>query len=196
MPIHKKGKIESVFTQQQYNLNIRKRSFQWYTDQIRKLKSVTSNSLLRSETDLLTNRLEVGKMYLYLYDPKYKETLPYYDMFPLTLPFNRDADHVISLNLHYIHPMIRVRMLDQLMDYATNDKLDKNTKLNFSWQLIKGSSTMAPLKPCIHMYRFDHIRSNFIEIPPANWVTACMLPVEDFKKRNKMAVYASSMKGL
>ena len=192
----KRNNLESIFIKNQYDFTIRSKSFTWYQNQIRKLQGITSASMFKSERDLLTTKLQIGKMYLYLYDPKFKATLPYYDMFPLTLPFNRDAEHIISLNLHYIHPLIRVKMLDRLMDYATNDRMDKSTKIKFSYQLIKSASKFAPLKPTVHMYRFDHIRSNFLEIPPDNWITACLLPVEQFKKRNKTAVYATSMKGI
>lgn len=186
--------IESVFLKHQYSFDTRKKSIKWYENQIKKLQPMSSGSLLKSEKDLLTNRLQIGKMYLYLYDPKFKEKLPYYDTFPLVLPFNRDAEHLIGLNFHYIHPVIRIKMLDKLMTYATNSKMDSTTKIQLSWQTLKGAASYRPLKACVKMYRFDHIQSAFLEIPPDSWVTACMLPVEEFQKKSKNTVYSRSAK--
>lgn len=187
--------LESVFLQHRYKNDIKKRSFKWYGDTIRKLQGISSGSLFRTEKDLLTTTLQIGGMYLYKYDPKYKKTLPYYDTFPLVLPFNRDNDHLWGLNLHYIHPQLRVKMLDQLIKFRTDRNMSESSKLQLSWGLIKGVSKLAPAAACVKQYLWDHIRSRFLEIPMKDWYTAVLLPVEGFVKANKTTVYAASIKG-
>ena len=66
------------------------KSFNWYKGQGKRL------ALGLEGTDTLSNQSLVGSivpgnMYLFLYDPKYKETLPYYDTAPLVIPFKSVA---------------------------------------------------------------------------------------------------------
>ena len=45
-----------------------------------------STRTLMGDRDRLKNNSTIGKMYFYFYDPKTKDTLPYYDRFPLVIP--------------------------------------------------------------------------------------------------------------
>ena len=56
----------------------------WLQEKIKTLKP-TRESLLRDRQRLKTSSI-VGKMYFYFYDPKTKDTMPYYDRFPLVIP--------------------------------------------------------------------------------------------------------------
>ena len=107
------------------------KSYTWYRNQVRNLGSgVSGLQLIRNET--LTNRIRPGEMYLFMYDPKHKDTLPYYDRFPLVIPIESYPDGFLGLNLHYIHPKQRLILLDKLSETATNDKFDSKTKLTRS----------------------------------------------------------------
>ena len=53
-----------------------------------------------------------GNMYMFFYDPKYKETLPYYDGFPLIIMLGPAKGGFMGLNLHYLPPAVRARLLD------------------------------------------------------------------------------------
>ena len=58
-----------------------KDSVDWYKDRVTDLvKTDPSNRFKKSATP------QIGKMYLYIYDPKYKNTLPFYDALPLVIP--------------------------------------------------------------------------------------------------------------
>ena len=82
----------------------------------------------------------VEKMYFYFYDPKHKDTLPYYDRFPLVIPIERYPDGFLGLNLHYIHPKQRIILLDKLSDVATNNRFDDKTKLRISYEYLAAAS--------------------------------------------------------
>ena len=54
-----------------------------------KVKDLSSKSaLMRAQERLRTNTI-IGKMYFFYYDPKTKDSLPYYDRFPLVIPIEQ-----------------------------------------------------------------------------------------------------------
>jgi hypothetical protein len=44
-----------------------------------------SRSALMRDNERLRDKSMIGKMYFYFYDPKTKDSLPYYDRFPLVI---------------------------------------------------------------------------------------------------------------
>lgn len=134
-----------------------------------------------------------GNMYFFAYDAKTKDKLPYFDMFPLCLPFAPTANGFIGLNLHYLPYDYRIRLLDKLQDFATDDRLDNQTKLQFSWQLLMSSSRYKAVQPCVKSYLHGHVRSNFRIVRPNDWATAAMLPLERFHGSDKFNVWADSL---
>ena len=58
--------------------------------------------------------------------------------------------------------------------------------------MIKGSSKLAPLKPCIHMYLYSQLRSGMKRIMPKDWGTAMLLPVQQFVGASNSKVWADS----
>jgi hypothetical protein len=142
----------------------------------------------------LKDKSIIGRMYFFYYDPKLKDTLPYYDRFPLVLPIERYPDGILGLNLHYIHPKQRIILLDKLSEFANNDKYDKTTKLRLSYDLLKSASRIYEVKPCIKKYLFSHIDSRFLEINADEWDIAALLPMESFVGANTNKVYTDSRK--
>jgi hypothetical protein len=45
----------------------------------------------------------MGGLYYFMYDPKGKDDMPYYDRFPLVMPLKREVDGFLGLNFHYLH---------------------------------------------------------------------------------------------
>ena len=87
---------------------------------------------MRQDPLQLRNRQGVGNMYMYFYDPKHKETLPYYDRFPLTIVVEPAKGGFRGINLHYLPNALRAKFLDGLMDITTNKKYDESTKFSLS----------------------------------------------------------------
>jgi len=169
------------------------KAIQWYKNQIRQLGSVNPTNIMQDRNHLV-NKIMPGKMYLFFYDPKLKDKLPYYDRFPLVLPFRRMSDGFIGLNLHYLPYLARFKLLGYLTDYLNNDKMDNTTKLMFSWRILNSSSKLAPMNACVKRYLLDHVESRFFEVPINNWITASQLPVEKFIGADKNAVWKDSRK--
>jgi hypothetical protein len=167
------------------------KSVQWYQSQVRKLGTLSGTNIMR-EREYLVNRIMPGKMYLFYYDPKHKNTLPYYDRFPLVLPFRKVPDGFFGLNLHYLPYLARFKLLGYLSEYLNNDKMDETTKLQISWRILIRSSKLSPVKACVKHYLLNQVESRFFEIPVTNWVTAALLPVDKFVGANKTKVWEDS----
>ena len=165
---------------------------EWLRSKVKSLNP-TPQSLMRDRERLRDNSF-IGRMYFYFYDPKHKNTLPYYDRFPLVIPIERYSDGFLGLNLHYIHPKQRIILLDKLSDVATNNRFDDKTKLRISYEYLAAASKAFEATPCIKRYLFSHINSRFLEISAEEWDIAVMLPVESFVGATTSKVYADSRK--
>jgi hypothetical protein len=139
-----------------------------------------------------------GNMYLMVYDPKLKKELPYYDTFPLILPYKQVPEGFYGLNLHYLPPTLRAKLMDALWtDRLTNQKFDDSTKMKLgarAYQILKASSRYRWFKPCVKHYLNEHVRSQYIYIHPNEWQAALFLPCEQFKKATKEKVWSDSRK--
>jgi len=164
----------------------------WLRAKVKDLKP-TSSGLMRDK-DRLKNTSMIGKMYFYFYDPKTKDTMPYYDRFPLVIPIERYNDGFLGLNLHYIHPKHRMVLLDKLSDTMSNDTYDEKTKLKINYRYLAAASKIFEANPCIKRYLFRQIESRFLEIAADEWDIAAMLPLESFVGATTSKVYADSRK--
>jgi hypothetical protein len=75
-------------------------------------------------------------MYFFYYDPLHKDTLPYYDQFPLIIPFAKTDKSFTALNMHYVDYRTRVLILNELIK-ITGAKTSTDNKIKYSWALIK-----------------------------------------------------------
>ena len=132
-----------------------------------------------------------GMMYLFSYDAKYKETLPYFDRFPLVFPFHLDSKGFLGMNMHYIPHLLRAKLMDALYDLASHTQYDEKTKLRMSYQLLNSSSQYKYFKPCVKKYLFSQLQSKFLLVPSNEWDIALFLPLERFNK-NKRTVWNDS----
>lgn len=134
----------------------------------------------------------IGKMYMFFYDPKLKQQLPYYDRFPLVFPIEFYDDSFLGINLHYLPPMLRARLMDSLYSTINNFKFNKTTKLQITYKTLKGAARFKLFQPCIKKYLFSHVKSPFIYVSPDEWDFALMLPSDRFVKAGKNAVWEDS----
>ena len=164
----------------------------WLRSKVKDL-SVTSSSLMR-EDSRLKDKSVIGKMYFYFYNPKLKDSLPYYDKFPLTIPMEQYQNGFLGLNLHYIHPKQRITLLDKLSETLNNDKYDETTKFRINYGYLKAASKIYEATPCIKRYFFTNIMSRFLEISADEWDIAALLPAENFIGATTSKVHFDSRK--
>ena len=164
----------------------------WLQSKVSSLRPTKGD--LMKDRERLKNKSLIGRMYFYFYDPKTKDTLPYYDKFPLVIPIERYPDGFLGLNLHYISPKQRIILLDKLSSILTDHNYDEKTRLKISYSYLAKASTVFEATPCIKRYLFTHVQSRFLEITADEWDIAVMLPVESFAKANKEKVWEESRK--
>ena len=164
------------------------RSFNWYMRSVKKVATGIKSFSDATRTDLgeLTSNIEPGKMYMFVYDPKLKNSLPYYDTFPLCLPFEKVTGGFIGLNLHYLGPMQRAKLLGELIQFTEKDRMD------ISWSLLKNFTRFPQVKPSIKRYLTSNVNSRFLEVTPDHWKASIFLPTQNFVGASDRTVYTDS----
>jgi len=171
-----------------------KQSRDWFRKKAQSLRRINRNTLLKDEQLQKTNRQIVGNMYMFFYDPKHKETLPYYDRFPLTIIVGPAEGGFYGLNLHYLAPILRARFLDELLDITNNMKYDDTTKFKLSYDLLNRAAKFKYFKPCFKHYLTKHVKSQFSMVEAPEWEIATFLPTAQFEKATVAQVYRESRK--
>lgn len=167
----------------------------WYRDIAQSYRRVNETTqLMRGDAERFTTRMIPGNMYMYYYDPKYKETLPYYDRFPLVFPFKKVKGGFLGINMHYLPLQYRAKLMDSLYDTVTNQRYDETTRLRISYQILDSAAKFRFFKPTIKHYLDNHLKSRFLYVYPSEWDIALFLPLERFEKANKQKVWSDSRK--
>lgn len=159
-----------------------------------KVRDLNSRQALLKDTSRQKVDSIIGHMYFYSYDPKTKDSLPYYDRFPLVIPIEQYRDGFLGLNLHYLHPKQRIILLDKLSEYASDSRYDNRTKLRLSYALLAAAAKAFEATPCIKRYLYNHVQSRFLEIYANEWDIAALLPVENFVGASSSKVWSDSRK--
>ena len=164
-------------------------STRWYRDQVRAIvpkafSPIDTTKLIRSGR--ATTRPTFGLMNLYMYDPKLKESLPYYDVFPLVVPVKKYANGFLGVNFHYLSVPLRLKLLermDPLMAEGKTIGATQTSKIRFT-------------QPCTKRYLAQHVTSRFLAISREDMMVACLLPVQRFKKESHQKVHSDSRRML
>lgn len=141
------------------------------------------------KNSVITEKVLPGRMYMYVYDAKTKETLPYWDAFPVIFMVDVAPGGFYGLNLHYLPPPLRATLMDALYRNLNNTAFDDSTILNLNYRTLKGASSMSLFKPCFKHYLTDHVKSRFIYIEPKEWDIAMFLPLQKFQKASAEEVW-------
>ena len=127
-------------------------------------------------------RFLIGGMYFFVYDPKLKDELPYYDRFPLVIPLKRESDGFLGLNIHYLPIRYRVAFMRKLMPLAIFDDEDEIKRIRITYPFLESSSRLKEFRPCIKKYLYSHIKSRILKVEGKEWDIAMYLPVQQFRK--------------
>lgn len=179
-----------IYEKYKYDTNIVTKSRGWFEQQALLLsrERINKDVFLRTHGQRVAN-IRPGNLYMFFYDPKFKETLPYYDKFPLVFPFKKTEDGFIGLNMHYLPYKMRFLLFDSLLKFKNTKELDDTTRLRYSWGTINAMSRHKLAEPCVKQYLLPHVKSQLKMINPTDWTTTLMLPVENFAKTKKNKVW-------
>ena len=169
----------------------------WYRDQASKIQRINEKKLFdpKNSRNMLGPQ-NIGQMFMFFYNPKHKDTLPYYDRFPLVFPVEIYGDGFLGINLHYLPHVMRARLMDALYMTVNNKKNDTTTRLKISYDILKNSSRTRYFKPCLKRYLSGQVMQRFLYIDPSNWDKALMLPTERFMKKTKQVVQSESLRSV
>lgn len=138
---------------------------------------------------------EVGRMILFSYNPKHRDTLPYYDVTPLILLTDLYSDGFLGLNLHYLPPRLRATLLDNIVDNNLKNKyFNTEKKIRFNYNLMTKAARSNLFKPCVKRYLAKHVMGDFLVVPPEQWPQVLFLPFEAFEKADKRDVWRDSVR--
>lgn len=161
----------------------------WFRDIVKKARYGIPAKVGRRE--IMTQRTigeftipKVGRMYLFHYNAKHKDILPYWDRYPLVFPFDKAPggwdEGFYGINLHYLHPIPRIRLMIALIEaQGMGGNLDDNYRMILSYEIIKN---FPPAQQCIKRYinHPAHRKSPFYKIGGADWAYAAGLPLQKF----------------
>ena len=167
-------------------------SRKWFRDEVRNNKNINRRKLLKDPALEARNRARIGSMYMYFYDPKHRETLPYYDAFPLTIMVEPVPGGFYGLNLHYLPPALRAKLFDSIVELTNNKRYDESTRFKLTYNMLKSASKMRFFKPCFKHYLYSQIEGRVAMVEAPAWEMALFLPTEQFRKSSKTAVWKDS----
>jgi hypothetical protein len=173
-----------------------KKAREWIRDKVKDLSRLDRTMLLR-DNHRKRKFFYLGSMYFFVYNPKLRNDLPFYDLFPLVIPIDYTEDGFLGLNLHYLAPVPRARLLDKLIHLTEihgNKMALQYGQLAASYQMLKSLSGVEVFKPCVKRYISSQIRSKFLRIDANEWEIAIHLPVESFIGASKATVFSKSRK--
>lgn len=187
--------IFEIAIREAQNANVfRKRTqmaIKWYLGLVKRLAPTTIDRSAFRGKDRVKSGLKLGGMYCYVYDAKTKDSLPYWDRFPLIFPIELTGKGWYGLNLHYVPLQYRARLLQVLYRVMNNKKYDKTTKLMLTYKYLMSLGTLdkALAKVAFKEYLTSHVKSKFIYIAPDEWPMAMFLPMEQWQKKSFSEAY-------
>ena len=168
-------------------------SWRWYKNKVQDLfgkKRIDIKEFGRMEGPVTRKS---GRMYMFAYNPKGKNTLPYYDAFPLVLTLSWDRKYLHGLNLHYLPRVARQKLFTRLQDITNNEKYDESTRIMVTYDMLTRGRRFKWFKPCYKRYLRKRIVSDMKFINPSDWNTAIYLPTEHFVKATDRRVWVDSI---
>jgi len=157
-------------------------SFAWYNEKVKDLISMSENpGELLSKWEWRTNKIQLFHFNMFFYDAKTKNTLPYFDMFPLVFPLRRFGDSFTGVNVHYLPAAFKEQFYQIFTRFKLNDKFDETTLYRMTWSKISRFKVMRPL---IRKYSLSNIKSRYLILRADEVPIAMSLPLTRLVKPN------------
>ena len=166
-------------------------SLQWFRTNVRDLK-IKPQVIMRGLEAVSNTGLKQGGVYMFYYDAKWKDTLPYWDKYPIVVPLELYSDGFLGINIHYISPSMRVPLLQKMFEFTKdNEELEGDARMIIDYDTTQLESGLRNAGPCIKRYLTSHIGARITRVPKEQWETLMMMPTAKFNV-NANTVYADS----
>lgn len=167
-----------------------KESRAWFRKKVQNMR-VNRRALMREDPIIMKRRYITGAMFMFFYDAKHRDTLPYWDSFPLIIAVGPAKKGFYGLNLHYLPIPLRAKFLDGLMDITTDKRYTENTRFDISYNYLTRAAKMKYFKPCFKHYLTSQVEGQLAMVPSPEWEIATFLPMAQWQG-NKNQVYKDS----
>jgi len=187
--------MATPFTDIRLEAGDKERSANWYMRTVRNVATGLNepNEVFGSDLGEYAQKLDIGQMYAFRYDPKHKQTLPYYDTFPLVIISEPMPTGFSGINLHYIPPLIRARLLGKLMEASDLD-IDIKSKLRSQWGFIRNFSRFPEVRGAVKKYLTSQISGRMYKVNPVHWKSAIFLDTQQFVGAQAAHIYRENAK--
>lgn len=168
----------------------------WFIKSLKNIRNISRTNLLNDSLLITQKKPLIGRMFMFFYDPKTKEKMPYYDEFPLIIMVGPAKDGFYGLNLHYLSPKVRAVFFDRLMEHMTNKSYDVTTRFRLTYNMLSSVRTLRLFEPCFKHYLFSQVSSKTVEVPASEWEIALFMPTDSFIGSDRQAVWTETRKFL
>lgn len=175
------------------------RSHDWFRAKIKELSNNAPSfqmktDLLKTTKPIQTTRFLPGSLFIFKYDPKWKEELPYYDTWPCSLIFGMEGDRVFGINIHYLNINLRCKLFDKIWMIAQVYRNNQQQCKRLTWRLLGNVAKFPEVAGCTKSYLYSHIQSKLIKVDIDDWKTSIHLPVASFAKKSQDYVIRETSK--
>lgn len=168
-------------------------SRKWFLDMVDTMRrGMSRDRIMRQQPIKQVATVFPGMMYMFYYDPKGSQTLPYYDSFPLIILLDIHEDGMTGLNLHYLPIELRQKLFYGLLNRLSSGSIDEKSYVKVTYNFLKASRNLKEYKPCFKKYLTKHIRGSIAKVPAPEWETAVHLPLALFRKKSEDTVHRES----
>jgi len=170
-----------------------KSSIDWFKKYVKNLKVNRPRLLKDGKLEVVKKPLP-GRMYMFAYDAKHKDALPYFDRFPLIFMVGPAKGGFYGLNLHYLPPRIRAIFFDRLLELATSKTLNEKTKLRMTYAILSSAQKFEAFAPTFKHYLTAQMKSPPTFVPADEWETVLFLPSARWQGAKESTVWKQTKK--
>lgn len=123
------------------------------------------------------SRILPGMMLFYQYDPKYKDTLPQWDQFPLVIVLDLYEDGFLGLNLHFAPPQIRQKIFIAFLTSAKTAGRSETKRLQVDYDIARSLIATKFMGPMIKRYLYSQFIVPPKQVPYSMWEDILFLPL-------------------
>lgn len=123
---------------------------------------------------------QVGGMVTFNYAPESHKKLPHWDRFPLLFVTDVDGNLFKGINLLYLPPILRERIIKRIRD-TTDRHNDQHTKDRLTYKILQHATKLKEFLPCVKTYHVNGVKSKFLPIHQDHWDISTKLPMAKFK---------------
>lgn len=165
------------------------RSLNWYKKKVKDVfGAAETNPEKFFDKANYPNKPIPGNIITFKYNPKTRDTLKYYDIFPLVLVLKLIPGGFIGLNFHYLSPADRADFMNKLEPFQRVAS-QGIIRINITYSMLKVSTRLVHYKACLRSYKRSQIGNMLYTLTPDEWELALFLPTEKFVKVTKRRVW-------